>query len=230
MLMPIAKKKAGSKHRDTRGQKRCPHCGALVPARWFGRHLAETHGSAAEPAAPGVAQKRQKMLQCPHCDQAFARPSSLSTHIHFRHADKPALEGHGKQTSPQRRNARATVPVAAAKMGTQEQPKTKEPTCPQCGKTFTAPHRLAQHIQYRHPDKSSVATAPPTTTGPSGSAPASAPNTSVEEHLKTALQELTQRQLGIDEQLSRIETLRSEKEAVTKQIDAVNAALQAFER
>ena len=53
---------------------------------------------------------------------------------------------------------------------------------------------------------------------------------SLEEHLKTALQELTQRQLGIDEQLSRIETLRSEKEAVTKQIDAVNAALQAFER
>jgi 5'-deoxynucleotidase YfbR-like HD superfamily hydrolase len=57
-----------------------------------------------------------------------------------------------------------------------------------------------------------------------------APNASVQEHLKTALQELTQRQRDVDEQLSRIETLQSEKGAITKQIDAVNAALQAFEQ
>jgi hypothetical protein len=61
-------------------------------------------------------------------------------------------------------------------------------------------------------------------------APVVAPNASVEEHLKTALQELTQRQHEIDEQLSRIETLQSEKETITKQIDAVNAALQTFRR
>jgi septal ring factor EnvC (AmiA/AmiB activator) len=64
------------------------------------------------------------------------------------------------------------------------------------------------------------------------SAPPPAPvvvsNAGVEEHLKAALQELTQRQRDIDEQLSRIETLQSEKEAVSKQIDAVSAALQAF--
>ena len=61
-------------------------------------------------------------------------------------------------------------------------------------------------------------------------APASvvAPKASVEEHLKTALQELTQRQRDIEEQLSRIETLQSEKEAIAKQIDAVNTAMQAF--
>jgi hypothetical protein len=57
-----------------------------------------------------------------------------------------------------------------------------------------------------------------------------APNASVEEHLKTALQELTQRQSEIDEQLSRTESLQLEKEAIAKQIDAVSAALQAFQR
>ena len=55
------------------------------------------------------------------------------------------------------------------------------------------------------------------------------PKASVEEHLKTALQELTQRQRDIEEQLSRMETLQSEKEAIAKQIDAVNTAMQAFE-
>ena len=57
-----------------------------------------------------------------------------------------------------------------------------------------------------------------------------APSAGVEEHLKTALQELTQRQRDVEEQLSRIETLQSEKDAITKQIDAVSAALQAFQR
>jgi hypothetical protein len=52
----------------------------------------------------------------------------------------------------------------------------------------------------------------------------------VEEHLKTALQELAERQRDIDEQLSHIESLQSEREAITRQIDAVKAALQAFQR
>jgi len=186
--MPTTKKRVGSKRRDTRGQKRCPHCGALMPARWFGRHLAEKHGAAAQLAASQVTvpvqrksgeaknvtalmkqtiSHRNKKLQCPHCDKTFARPSSLST-----------------------------------------------------------------HIRYRHPHKSQAATALPTPTPPKMSAPPPAPvvvsNAGVEEHLKAALQELTQRQRDIDEQLSRIETLQSEKEAVSKQIDAVSAALQAF--
>jgi len=45
-----------------------------------------------------------------------------------------------------------------------------------------------------------------------------APNASAEEYLKTALQELTHRQRNIDEQLSRIETLQSDKETITMQI------------
>jgi chaperonin cofactor prefoldin len=62
------------------------------------------------------------------------------------------------------------------------------------------------------------------------SASAVAPKASVEHHLKTALQELTQRQHDIDEQLNRIDALQSEKETITRQIDAVTAALQAFQR
>jgi uncharacterized C2H2 Zn-finger protein len=184
--MPTTKKRIGSKHRDTRGQKRCPDCGALIPARWFRRHLAEKH--AAQPSAPQVTApdhlksakaknvaavrkqtvSNQQKLQCPHCDKAFARPSSLST-----------------------------------------------------------------HVRYRHPGKSPAVRALPTTTssqmGASASAPFVAPKVNVEKHLKTALQELTQRQHEIDEQLSHIEALQSEKETITKQIDAVNAALHAFQ-
>jgi ribosomal protein S27AE len=220
------------KSRDTRGRKRCPQCGALVPARWFGRHLAQKHGSTAGTTAPQLAPQRNKKLRCPHCDKTFAVLSGLASHLHYLHPDKPGLARHGGPGSPQRKSAGATVPVVAAKLSTQAHPKTKEPTCPHCGKSFTAPHRLAQHIQYRHADRSPAAIAPPQSAGPNGSAaaPVAAPNASAEEHLKTALQELTQRQSDIEVQLARFETLRSEKDAITKQIDAVNAALQAFER
>jgi uncharacterized C2H2 Zn-finger protein len=187
--MPTTKKRVRSQRRDTRGQKRCLHCGALIPARWFGRHLAEKHGSAAQLAASQVTAadnrklaqvknvavlrkqsvSNQQELQCPHCDKAFARPSSLST-----------------------------------------------------------------HVRYRHPGKSPAGRALPTTTPPQMSASAPEPlvatTAGVEKHLKTALQELMQRQHEIDEHLFRIETLQSEKETIAKQIDAVNAALQAFER
>ena len=230
--MPTAKKRVAPKGRNTRGQKLCPHCGALMPARWLGRHLAEKHGSAAEPAVPRLALQRRKKLQCPHCGKTFANLSGLASHLHFLHPDKPAPESH---TDPghQRKSARSTQAVLAAKRGAQALPRSKAPACPQCGKTFTAPHRLVQHIQYRHPDRSSAAGASPIATAPTVSASAPAPvvaaNGSVAEHLKAALQELTQRQRDIDEQLSRIETLQSEKEAVTKQIDAVTAALQAFQ-
>jgi len=51
---------------------------------------------------------------------------------------------------------------------------------------------------------------------------------SVEEHLKTALRDLTERQRGINEELSRIDSLRAESETIAKQIDAVNLTLQVF--
>jgi hypothetical protein len=60
-------------------------------------------------------------------------------------------------------------------------------------------------------------------------APAAAvSNNGAHEHLKTALEELTQRSRQIGEELSRMEGLQAEKEIIRKQIDAVGSALQAF--
>ena len=53
-------------------------------------------------------------------------------------------------------------------------------------------------------------------------------NSGAHEHLQTALQELTQRNQQIETDLARLEGLQAEKEIIRKQIDAVNAALQAF--
>jgi hypothetical protein len=53
-------------------------------------------------------------------------------------------------------------------------------------------------------------------------------NNGAHEHLKTALLELTQRNRQIDDELARMEGLQAEKEIISKQIDAVNVALQAF--
>ena len=58
--------------------------------------------------------------------------------------------------------------------------------------------------------------------------PGAVPNSGAHEHLQTALQELTQRNQQIEADLARLEGLQAEKEINRKQIDAVNAALQAF--
>ena len=139
----------------------------------------------------------------------------------------------GKQPHPNGAGSQAALPVVSSNAAAQEQGNSKKLMCPYCDKVFSRPSSLSTHIRYLHPGKSQAAAALPAATLPKISAPALAPgfapNGGVEEHLKTALQELTQRQGHINEQLSRIETLQLEKETITKQIDAVNAALQSFQ-
>jgi hypothetical protein len=54
------------------------------------------------------------------------------------------------------------------------------------------------------------------------------PSSGAHEHLKLALEVLSQRNRHIDESLARRAALRAEKEAIRKQIDALNSALLAF--
>ena len=75
-----------------------------------------------------------------------------------------------------------------------------------------------------------LGTTPASTVSVAASVPMSGavPNSGAREHLQTALQELTQRNQQIEADLARLEGLQAEKEIIRKQIDVVNAALQAF--
>lgn len=119
--------------------------------------------------------------------------------------------------------------------------------CPECAKEFQNLAGLRGHLAYKHKapikveksTKSQSARVQPkaaATVTPKSSAPEPKPrpesagsNTGAHEHLKTALLALTERNGQIDEELARMEGLRVEKEIISKQIDAVNAALHAFE-
>jgi uncharacterized C2H2 Zn-finger protein len=126
-------------------------------------------------------------------------------------------------------------------------------SCPHCGQTFQRAQALGGHIRYKHASLASKPARPkekekekkdnsrkapeslpvttPAPTVPAASVPmlTTVPSTGAQEHLQTALQELTERNHQIDEDLARLEGLQAEKEIIRKQIDAVNSALQAFE-
>src|SRR5579871_1653119 len=95
--MAIANKRARTKTRDTRGRKRCPHCGNLVPARWFVKHLTEQHGAKQGAGVPklGLTQRRRK-LTCPHCGKTFRKLSGLSSHVHYLHPNQPTPGQRGE--------------------------------------------------------------------------------------------------------------------------------------
>jgi len=125
----------------------------------------------------------------------------------------------------------------------------KKLTCPHCGQTFNRSQGLAGHIRYKHAETLPSKTAQPKakkeekkkkkgSTVPmseslaaaqSAPVPVAVPNTSAHEHLKTALEALTQRNRHIDEELVRLEAWQAEKETIRKQIDALNLAMQAFD-
>ena len=134
--------------------------------------------------------------------------------------------------------------------------KTKKLNCPHCGQIFQRAQGLGGHIRYKHASVVSKAAQPdpknrgavaglepgvtpsrrPESMSESKSVPASVavptpqsvPDIGAHEHLKTALEALTQRQKEIDEELARMEMSQSEKQMIRKQLDAVRVALQAF--
>ena len=136
-----------------------------------------------------------------------------------------------------------------------EMPKTGQ-SCPHCGRAFERPQALASHLRFAHADTLPSKTAhlqakkkeekgrtePTLGSVPvavaavpaSALAPVTLPvpvvvsSTGAHEHLKTVLEGLTQRQRQVEEELSRMAALQSEKEILRKQIDALNLAMQAF--
>lgn len=136
------------------------------------------------------------------------------------------------------------------------QKQNKKLTCPHCGQTFGRAQALGGHIRFKHgsissslpaqaeagkaknvaapptpervpaPESSPLSIATPAAT--SEAQPGVVSSDGAHEHLKTALEKLTQRSRQIDEELSRMEALQAEKELIRKQIEAVNSALQAF--
>jgi hypothetical protein len=232
--MPIAKKKLPPKPPGTHGQKRCPECDLLMPARWLTRHMTEKHGAAVIAAAPTKkvalrmkpAQAESSRPRCPHCGKTFAKVSGLASHMHFLHSDQAGAKR--KATEKPALTAKSGAPAAKSSAG--KQAKAKTATCEHCGQSFTTANRLATHVKYRHSrpqEGKPLPAATPSALIQSEAALLDIP-ASVDQHLKTALDELTQRQQDIEDQLSRMESLKSEKEAIGKQIAAVHAALQAF--
>jgi ribosomal protein L37AE/L43A len=206
-----------------------------MPARWLTRHMTEKHGAVASVAAPAkkIALRVQSAVpadsgrpRCQHCGKSFAKVSGLASHLHFLHPDQSGSKR--KSTEKPALAANSRTPTAKSSAG--EQAKAKTAKCEHCGQTFTTVNRLATHIKYRHSQAQDGRVLPtPTLSAPIPAATSLlALPTSVDQHLKTALEELTRRHQEVDDQLSRMESLKSEKEAISKQIAAVNAALQAF--
>lgn len=170
---------------------------------------------------PKPYQKKGANLRCPECDKMFAGGQGLAAHIRHLHPTAP-LYKPGRAQSPQAKSATARAGAAAPGKGIPVQGKRKGRRCPQCGQTFKAPHYLAQHIQYRHPSQELATLRTDEAKRPNPTA-----DSGILDHLQRALQDLQQRQHTVEEQLSQMGILQAEKEALTKQIDAVSGAIEA---
>jgi hypothetical protein len=145
----------------------------------------------------------KKKLICPRCGQTFQRAQALGGHIAYKHADKLASKPAQLIKRKKKSEARVTVP----------------PPIPETD-------RVAEPVLESVPVVAAVeSSAVPALVVTAASAAA---NAGAHEHLKSALAELIARQRQIDEDLARMQTLQVEKEAIGKQINAVNSALQAF--
>lgn len=90
------------------------------------------------------------------------------------------------------------------------------------------PQESAGHIRPKHADTLPSTTAQAQAKQEKMGDTVAVPSTGAHEHLKLALEVLSQRNRQIDEALARRAALRAEKEAIRKQIDALNLALPAF--
>src|SRR6266567_3501730 len=137
---------------------------------------------------------------CPECAKEFQNLAGLRGHLAYKHKAPTKIENSTKSRS-------VRVQPKGAATGTPK-PSALEP------------RPTSESLQTRK-------LLPVTRTAPRVPA-AAVSNTGAHEHLKTALRELTQRNRQIDEELARMEGLQAEKETISKQIDAVNGAMQAF--
>jgi len=158
---------------------------------------------------------QKKKYTCAKCGKRFPKPQSLAGHMHT----------HGAFGQKQA----AAPPVAASQSPSSRQSEEKGAKCPVCGQSFSGPSYMAQHIKFRHPDKN-AATVLKTAAVSVPAGLAAQATSAAEAHLRNALESLTGRQRSIEEELSRMAGLESEKNAVANQIKAVEAALQAFGR
>ena len=90
------------------------------------------------------------------------------------------------------------------------------------------PQESARHIQPKHGDTLPSRTAQAQATQEKVGGAVAVPSTGAHEHLKLALEVLSQRNRQIDEALGCRTALRAEKEVIRKQIDVLNLALPAF--
>ena len=100
--------------------------------------------------------------------------------------------------------------------------------CPHCGKSFQNTQGLSGHIRYQHSKQNAPTTPQPDVRQKVKVGAPTLPSTKAHEHLQAAFAVLSQRDREIEEAITRLEALKTEKEAVRREPEAVNAALGVF--
>jgi hypothetical protein len=156
---------------------------------------------------PAVELKLQR-LKCPFCSTISTRGTGLSAHVRAQHARE-----YGKWN----RNPNRLIEAAEAALPQHEAKRRPRPLAPV---RSSAPVEFQQVAVQQQPK---LVSAPPGQTGESDSREALS-------LLQKAHQQLSTRKQTIEGELARIETLRSEHEAITAQVVALDEAIKAFKR
>jgi hypothetical protein len=106
----------------------------------------------------------------------------------------------------------------------------KEFKCPQCGKSFQNAQGLSGHVRYLHAEPKRPTANPQPAAQQQSKVAALVPiaSTGAHEHLQAAFAVLRQREREIEAGIARLEELRSEREIVQRELEAVKAALGVF--